>query len=117
MNLFNHSTLLRLSIIFLTLALSGVCVVTSAFWPGQAAQTAISPAKINTVQDTTVPLAHKLIVKEHNGKICVYSDEVLMLETDIPIASLPEQDRIALTEGIVIESDEDLQHLLEDFGA
>lgn len=117
MNFFQHKQLLRLSMILLTLILSGMCIITSAFWPERTTQTASSSVKISSVQEPIPPQNHMLMVKEHNGKLCVYSDGILTLQTDVPIASLPEQDRIALSKGIVIENEAALQHLLEDFGA
>ena len=117
MNYSNHSLLMRLSTLLLVLILSGICVVTSAFWPNEAAETMISSAKISSIQDTSPGQEHNLILKECNGKLCVYSGSILLFQTDIPVASLPERDRIALSEGIAVDSEAELHQRLEDFGA
>ena len=58
-----------------------------------------------------------MIVSEHNGRVCVYQDGELILQTDTPVASLPSRDREQLARGISVETQQELHQILEDFGS
>lgn len=68
-------------------------------------------------QSVSEQVSYQYVVKEHDGKIGVFSPgsaepgQVL----DIEISVLPEFDRLALQQGIEIRSDAELRRLIEDF--
>ena len=56
-------------------------------------------------------------VKEHNGLVGIYNEENLLVdEKSIVIASLPASDRQDLSIGIKVNSDKELEELLEELG-
>ena len=58
-----------------------------------------------------------MLVTECDGCVCVYLDGELYLRTNTPVASLPAQDRDQLARGIIVETQQELHQILEDFGA
>ena len=57
------------------------------------------------------------MLRSTDGMVCVYRNGVLFYKTDIPVVSLPEQNRKELEEGIEVSSETEMHQLLEDFGA
>lgn len=59
------------------------------------------------------------ILREYNGKTAVFEKgrELPVFIEDIFIDNLPEKDRKALREGIILSSPEELQSLIEDFSS
>lgn len=57
------------------------------------------------------------LVRDLDGYVAVFSGSSgdLLRRTDYPIAALPLADRTKLTQGIPVDSDEDLALLLEDY--
>ena len=75
-----------------------------------------SPAPVPVsaaVAEVSAPL---YTVREYMGVVAVFSPENgLVRLTDCAVASLPEQDRLRLTEGVTVDSEEALAMLLEDY--
>ena len=59
----------------------------------------------------------KYLVRESGGIVAVYSGQSgeLITSIDYPVAGLPRADRVLLSEGIAVESDDELAMLLEDY--
>ncbi len=57
-----------------------------------------------------------VILKEHNGSVALFrGKEIIKLYDEIVISVLPESDRELLKNGIVIESEEQLNSIIEDY--
>lgn len=92
-----------------------------------AAWTCPSPEQIDTSAQARVDVAvntekevedsQPLVLRETDGMVCVYRNGVLFYKTDIPVISLPEQNRKELAEGIEVANETEMHQLLEDFGA
>ena len=55
-------------------------------------------------------------LREHNGKIGIFSEENKLIETlDVFVMTLPRTDREALTDGITVRGTDNLNALKEDF--
>lgn len=120
---FTHSHFRRQDAILLLLSLillAGSCALLLA-----AGHVKDRPADIVTpvqggaaivVEEPSQPEGN-MLVTELNGRVCVYQDGELYLITDTPVASLPAQDREDLARGIVVETQQELHQILEDFGA
>lgn len=61
--------------------------------------------------------SHIYLIRANEGVVCVYRDGTLIYKTTIPVASLPEEDRKNLAEGIEVDDETEMHQLLEDFGA
>ena len=59
----------------------------------------------------------KYLVRESDGIVAVYSgvSGELITAIDYPVAGLPRADRDLLSDGIAVESDDELAMLLEDY--
>ena len=68
------------------------------------------------VEEPSAP-GGNMLVTECDGRVCVYLDGELYLMTNTPVASRPAQDREQLARGIVVETQQELHQILEDFGA
>ena len=117
MKFVNHALLLRLFILLLSIILSVIFISTALGWPNRPAENTLMQAQVDLSAGTNDAAPHILVLKDQNGKICVYLGDDLLLRTDIPTASLPEQDRAALQKGIVVADEAEMHARLEDFGA
>ncbi len=62
-------------------------------------------------------LFDSIVLREKDGKIAVFSPDGVCLHTlDILVSTLPESDRLALSNGITVHSWRELIALIEDFG-
>ena len=114
----NPSLPKRLSFLALTLALSAVVCIAGLVWPAPESESASVKAEISLpLQDTNMDAEHKLVLKDTDGVVCVYRDDELIYKTEIPVISLPEQDRNHLAQGIEVTDETEMHQLLEDFGA
>lgn len=60
------------------------------------------------------------VLREHDGHVAVYYagfDKIPAVVTEIEVGQLPEADRIMLSEGLGVETREELLLLLEDLGS
>jgi hypothetical protein len=65
---------------------------------------------VNVTPDTVY------ILREHEGKLCVFDQGGNMLERlDVPLVALPTADRQKLSDGITVNGDAELARLKEDF--
>ena len=115
-----HSPLpIRLTLLAFLLALSGAMCAAALACPlpqnGTPAQT--SAAADLTVEVPAPPEARRLVLRETGGMVCVYENGDLLYQTDIPVVSLPAQDREKLVQGIEVETEAEMHQLLEDLGA
>ena len=53
--------------------------------------------------------------REKDDRIAVYADDVLLMETDTRVSSLPKIDRIRLRDGINLYSEKELKQFLQDY--
>ena len=114
----NPSLPKRLSFLALTLALSAVVCIAGLVWPAPESESASVKAEISLpLQDTNMDAEHKLVLKDTDGVVCVYLDDELIYKTELPVISLPEQDRNHLAQGIEVTDETEMHQLLEDFGA
>lgn len=97
----------------LGLAIAGWALPTPAL-PETAQANAAAAVSVDKSPETE---SGALVVREHNGMVCVYRDGILYYKTDIPVISLPEQNRKELSEGIKVANETEMHRLLEDFGA
>lgn len=64
--------------------------------------------------------AGKYVVRDYGGRLAVYlSDrpDTPAYLLDVYTSALPEADRTALEKGIILQTDEELSRLLEDYGS
>lgn len=109
---------LRAGCLLAALALSGVLCVTALAWPAPESETVSLNAEVTLpTQGTNENSAHILMLKDTGGMVGVYLNDSLLYKTDIPVISLPQQDREDLSQGIVVADETQLHQLLEDFGA
>lgn len=80
----------------------------------QSAASSSAASEINSHTETE-PAAY--VVKEFNGKICVFTEsgDTPIQTLDIDVSTLPEGDQKVLQEGIKVESKEQLRRTLEDY--
>ena len=81
-----------------------------------AAAAAVAAALYGTAASEADP-PPKYLVRESGGIVAVYSgvSGELITAIDYPVAGLPRVDRDLLSDGIAIESDDELAMLLEDY--
>ena len=63
---------------------------------------------------------HKYLLSSYNGYIAVYNARniaQIIKVTDTPIFALPQEERERLADGILIEDDDQLTGLLQDYGS
>ena len=54
------------------------------------------------------------LIREDGGEVAVFRGSEPVLHTDTRVADLPKADRVRLTQGITVYSDEELKRILED---
>ena len=105
----------------LVLALGASLALTIAAWVYPAPDSAIANAQakvdVAVSQEKEADPEGPLVLRESDGMVCVYRNGVLFYQTDIPVLSLPEQNRKELAEGIEVANETEMHQLLEDFGA
>ena len=81
-----------------------------------AAAAAVAAALYGTAASEADP-PPKYLVRESDGIVAVYSgvSGELITSIDDPVAGLPRADRDLLSDGIAVESDDELAMLLEDY--
>ena len=72
-----------------------------------------SPSVMETTQTPQV----KFEIKDAGGKIAVYQGETLIRLTEISVSTLRREDVNKLREGIVVETIEEVQQILEDYSS
>lgn len=79
----------------------------------------VFPPAAHPVNAQTVPAPASYTAKTLDYQLAVYlkGQETPAFITDIDVRTLPEADRAALSTGIVLDSDEALAHLLEDYSS
>lgn len=110
---------MRLTLLAFLLALSGaMCTAALACpIPEDATAAHTGAAADLTVEVPAPPQVRRLVLRETGGMVCVYENGVLLYQTDIPVVSLPAQDREKLVQGIEVETEEEMHQLLEDLGS
>ena len=70
-----------------------------------------------SITDTQTPKTCKYIIKNFNGSLAVFENGKIspIRITDVDISSLPLVDQQLLQEGIMIENENDLSAMLEDY--
>ena len=114
----NASLFLRLTCLGTLLLLSVALAVTALAQPHT--KPAIVPAQVQVqaaLPDQLPVESHSFVIRDTQGMVCVYRDDVLIYKTSIPVSSLPEQDRLNLAQGIEVDDEMEMHQLLEDFGA
>ena len=57
-----------------------------------------------------------MVLREYNGSVALYKgNEIIEIYDEIVIGVLPDTDRKLLKEGIVIENEEQLSRIIEDY--
>ena len=81
-----------------------------------AAAAAVAAALYGTAASEADP-PPKYLVRESDGIVAVYSgvSGELITAIDYPVAGLPRADRDLLSDGIAVESDDELAMLIEDY--
>lgn len=116
---------LRLTLLAGLLLLSGALAAAAQSYspPPAQAQPASAQAALEAVpaaaaaEEETASGQREIIVRDTGGVVCVYEGGRLIYKTEIPVASLPAQDRSALSSGIPVASEEEMHQLLEDLGS
>lgn len=87
-------------------AVAVFCVVAACVWFGHAA----------LVQQSRQ--APRYLLKESGGYLALYSGDGQgpLAEYDIRVRMLPEQDVLALQQGVPVQDEAELQKMLEDYG-
>ena len=106
-------------IIMLLCAGAALVFVLAAFAMPRRSQTEL-PVSAAPRTEAASALEGKYIVRDYGGRLAVYrvnepNRPVYLL--DIYTGALPEADRSALQNGIVLHTEEDLSQLLEDYGS
>lgn len=121
MNMKRSNPSIPIRIAALALALGGSLALTIAAWayPAPDSTIANAQAKVDVAisQEKETQQEGPLVLRESNGMVCVYRNGVLFYQTDIPVLSLPEQNRKELAKGIEVANETEMHQLLEDFGA
>lgn len=55
------------------------------------------------------------VVRDENNRVVVYRGGELWLRTDTQVSDLPKSDRVKLKKGIAVETEAELNALVEDF--
>lgn len=76
----------------------------------------ITAENVNTPTQPTTEKYHTYIVREHNGMVAVFQqgEDKPFKITDTYVSSLPNADRQSLSNGIQVDTKEELRKLLED---
>ena len=74
----------------------------------------VEPAPVSEVAVMPKP---KFEIRESEGKIAVYQGETLIRLTEINVSSLRREDENRIRKGIVVESIEEVQQILEDYSS
>lgn len=115
----NPSIPIRITTLAVALGASLALIIAAWVYPPPANASANAQAKVDVAvrQEKEDRSDGPLILRESNGMVCVYRNGVLFYQTDIPVISLPEQNRKELEEGIEVANETEMHQLLEDFGA
>ena len=115
----NPSIPIRVAVLSALLAFSLALGVAGWAYPSPVNTVASAQADVSVAasQEKADESASSLIVREQDGMVCVFRDGVLFYQTDIPVISLPEQNRKELSRGIEVANETEMHQLLEDFGA
>lgn len=110
---------LRISLLCGTLAVSLALLITA--WalpmPDSSQTSAQAQVEVAVNAEKSAGQESSLVLRSTDGMVCVYRNGVLFYKTDIPVVSLPEQNRKELEEGIEVSNETEMHQLLEDFGA
>ena len=115
----NPSLPIRATVLATSLAASLALVIAAWAYPSQPNTSASAQAQVNVAvsQEKAPEQEEPLVLRDTDGMVCVYRGDVLFYKTDIPVVSLPEQNRKELAEGIEVANETEMHQLLEDFGA
>ena len=115
----NPSLPIRAAVLAASLAASLALAIAAWAYPPQPDTSANAQAQVNVAvsQDKSTDQEETLVLRDTDGMVCVYRGDVLFYKTDIPVISLPEQNRKELAEGIEVANETEMHQLLEDFGA
>ncbi len=92
-------------------------LITAGMMNGPAAEATLSAKDTGGAHASIDASMHTITVRELGGYVAVYRDGSFAQMTDIPVSSLPGNDREALSHGIEVADETDLHRLLEDLGA
>lgn len=74
------------------------------------------PIYLESEEESVTDARNFYTVRSYEGKIGVFSDSGKLIEViDVYIKTLPEADRRQLEEGFIIESEDELRSLVEDY--
>lgn len=115
----NPSLPLRAAVLGASLAASLALVLAAWAYPSRPETAANGQAQVNVAvnQEKAPSQEETLVLRDTDGVVCVYRGDILFYKTDIPVVSLPEQNRKELAEGIEVANETEMHQLLEDFGA
>ena len=115
----NPSIPIRTALLSALLAASLALTVAGWAYPSPVNTAANAQASVSVAvsEEKAQEQTSQLIVREKDGMVCVYRDGVLFYQTDIPVVSLPEQNRKELAQGVEVANETEMHQLLEDFGA
>lgn len=110
---------LRIAALSLALAASLSLSIAAWAYPTPSGAEASAQANVEVAANTEKPSTQgsTLVLRETDGMVCVYRDGVLFYKTDIPVVTLPEQNRVELARGIEVANETEMHRLLEDFGS
>jgi len=83
----------------------------SIFFAGRAA---LKPRAVTT---GVTPSPEPYVASSDGGRLVIMKGGELVMETDIDVRTLPSADREVLEQGIVLNDEEALAHLLEDYSS
>lgn len=109
---------LRLASLATLLLLSGAMLAAGLVQSAPKPESVPAQVQVQAaLPDPTDTETHQYLIRDCRGMVCVYRDGALIYKTTIPVASLPEEDRKNLAEGIEVSDETEMHQLLEDFGA
>lgn len=115
----NPSLPIRIASLSAALAASLALAIAAWACPSPEQIDASAQARVDVAVNTEKEAedSQPLVLRETDGMVCVYRNGILFYKTDIPVISLPEQNRKELAEGIEVANETEMHQLLEDFGA
>lgn len=102
-----------------TLLVAAILLLTLSFLPRRISSQSVGASimvKTEANHETYFDTLHTLTITERDGRVCVLKDGTPWIHTEISVQALPEKDREMLEEGIVVHSEKEMHHLLEDLG-
>ena len=101
-----------------------VALLLGSFWTKEEPQphaplTESTPMErqVPTTNDAATNPLYRLGIREGRVAVLDGTDGNTLRVTEMPVASLPDPDRLALAQEIPVYSEEELAHLLEDYGS